>query len=138
MQRMSEFDFVPSEGTFVAGSVRTNIDPTRSGSVSGIAPRDDAVPKEQIVLMFHGLGTGPSAVPVEERPYWIGKSLFLEIVDLVRQRNFERDVVFTFDDGNASDLVAASELARAGLSGHFFLLAGRLNSPDFVDAAAAR
>lgn len=94
--------------------------------------------KNRIILMFHGIGDIPSAIPTAERPYWISKSLFREIVDLVARRQFKNEVVLTFDDGNSSDLFAATELVQAGLKGHFFLLAGRLGTPDYLDRASAR
>lgn len=88
--------------------------------------------------MFHGIGGIPADVAAEERPYWISNSFFLEILSLLRNRKFDREVVLTFDDGNSSDLFAASELVRAGLKGHFFILAGRLGAPNSLDAGAAR
>jgi len=94
--------------------------------------------REKMVLLFHGVGYVPPGVPTEESPYWISRSSFLEIVALVKSVNFEREVVLTFDDGNRSDVFVANELVRAGLRGHFFLLAGRLGAPGFLDAAAAR
>lgn len=94
--------------------------------------------REKIVLMFHGVGDVPPGVSAAERPYWVTRSSFLQIVALVKNMNFGREVVLTFDDGNSSDLFAASELARAGLRAHFFLLAGRLGAQGFLDAAAAR
>jgi len=100
-----------------------------------IGPRKD---REKIALMFHGVGDVPAGVSIDERPYWISRSFFLDILAVVKNREFERDVVLTFDDGNSSDLFVASELARAGLKGHFFLLAGRLGVPGFLDPSAAR
>ena len=135
---MAEFDLISGEAAFAATPLRSNIDAAKADRAAGTASARVAGSKEQIVLLFHGIGEAPRTVSVEERPYWIGKSFFLEIVDLLRTRSFEREVILTFDDGNASDLFAASELARAGFQGYFFLLAGRLDWPCFIDAAAAR
>lgn len=94
--------------------------------------------REQVVLLFHGIGQPPAHVPSDERPYWVELSFFRDIVAMVRSESFDREVVFTFDDGNRSDLVASEELSRAGLQGHFFLLAGRLGATNFLDAGEAR
>ena len=94
--------------------------------------------REQIVLLFHGIGEPPAHVPEDERPFWIDKALFRGIVDMARIGDFDRDVVFTFDDGNRSDLYAAEQLDRAGLGGHFFVLSGRLETPHFLRASEVR
>jgi peptidoglycan/xylan/chitin deacetylase (PgdA/CDA1 family) len=94
--------------------------------------------REQIVLLFHGIGEPPPGVPEDERPFWIDKPLFFGIVDMARTGDFDRDVVFTFDDGNKSDLFAAEELEKAGLDGHFFVLSGRLDMPHFLHRSEAR
>src|SRR3954451_23093271 len=94
--------------------------------------------REQIVLLFHGIGEPPAHIAKDERPYWIDRSLFHDIVEMAKSEDFVRDIVFTFDDGNKSDLYAAEELGRAGLEGHFFLLSGRLDQPHFLRGAEAR
>jgi peptidoglycan/xylan/chitin deacetylase (PgdA/CDA1 family) len=94
--------------------------------------------KEKIVLIFHGIGDPPCDIPREECPYWVSRSLLRDVVNLVRDKQFAREVVLTFDDGNESDLLAVEELTRAGLAGHFFLLAGRLDQVGYINAAGAR
>lgn len=108
----------------------------RAPSPTGSSSANSA--KSRIALMFHGVGDVPSGIPAAERPYWISKSFFREIVDLVRSREFEHEVVLTFDDGNSTDLFAASELVQAGLKGHFFVLAGRMGTPGYLDSVSAR
>jgi len=44
-----------------------------------------------------------------------------------------KSVVMTFDDGHASDLTAARELARRGIPAAFFVTCKRLGSPGFLD-----
>ena len=49
------------------------------------------------------------------------------------------DVRITFDDGNASDVEhALSALRERGLSASFFVVAGRLGTPGFLDASDVR
>jgi len=90
----------------------------------------------QCVLMFHGIGQIPGHVVPEERRYWITWDFFDEIVEYVRKQPAEREILFTFDDGNASDLGAARKLAEADLDGIFFILAGRIGQPDYLDEKA--
>lgn len=96
------------------------------------------IDRETIALIFHGIGDPPATVPPEERPYWIERALFLDVLDLVTNRSFQRDVILTFDDGNSSDLFAASELVRRNLVGRFFILAARLGKARFLDSRSAR
>lgn len=132
---MSDFG-VLSRQDEPAGSVgETEVE---RGAKSAIDSSETRLAKSQFVLMFHGIGDVPAGITAAERPYWISKTLFREIIDLVRSRQFEREVVLTFDDGNITDLFAASELAQAGLKGHFFLLAGRLGAPNYLDRVAAK
>ena len=43
--------------------------------------------------------------------------------------------MFSFDDGNKSDIAAAQILQSAGLAGKFFVLTGRLDHPNYLDHA---
>ena len=61
---------------------------------------------------------------------------FESILDAVTERD---DVRITFDDGNASDVEhALPALRQRGLTGTFFIVAGRLRVPGFLDADAVR
>ena len=49
------------------------------------------------------------------------------------------DIRITFDDGNASDVVhALPALRERGLTATFFVVAGRLGIPGFLDEAGVR
>jgi peptidoglycan/xylan/chitin deacetylase (PgdA/CDA1 family) len=89
----------------------------------------------QAILMFHGIGAVPDYVDKEEMPYWVGWDMFQEIVDWTTQSDLSKQVIFTFDDGNQSDIIAARRLADAGLAGKFFVLAGRLEEPGYLGMA---
>lgn len=76
-----------------------------------------------INICFHGIGTGEEREPGGAN-YWIGRDLFLGVVDDLRDR---ADVRISFDDGNASDIeVGLPALLERGLLATFFPLAGRL------------
>jgi peptidoglycan/xylan/chitin deacetylase (PgdA/CDA1 family) len=87
-------------------------------------------------LTFHGIE--PRERPLEngEADVWVSRERFESLLDAVAGRD---DVRITFDDGNASDLeVALPALRRRGLTGTFFVVAGRLGAPGFLDAAGVR
>jgi len=89
----------------------------------------------QAILMFHGIGTVPDYVDKDEVPYWVGWDMFQELVDWTIQSDASKQVIFTFDDGNQSDIAAARRLADAGLTAKFFVLAGRLEKPGYIGTA---
>ena len=62
-------------------------------------------PATQSILMFHGVGQVVPGLPEEEPPYWITIEAFDEIVAMVGRQTSSPDVVWTFDDGNASDML---------------------------------
>ena len=68
--------------------------------------------------------------------FWVSREHFLSVLDSVVHRD---DVTITFDDGNESDLLHALPALRdRGLSGTFFVVAGRLGMPRFLDEHALR
>ncbi len=81
-----------------------------------------------IVLNFHGIGSPTRPLEEGEDVYWIAESFFLDILALVIACG--RKVLLTFDDSNSSDIeIAAPHLHAKGLSGIFFVLTGRLDTP---------
>lgn len=91
-----------------------------------------------IVLNFHCIGR-PKRKFVDgggEGDVRVDPPQFGEILDVVRGRS---DVRVTFDDGNRSDVSEAlPELVRRGLRAEFFICAGRLGTPEFLDADDVR
>lgn len=83
------------------------------------------------ILMFHGIGTPPVAIPDDEHAYWVDWNLFDEVIDYCGTLPLQADRL-TFDDGNISDLEAARRMRRAGLSGSFFVLVGRIGAPGYL------
>ena len=89
-----------------------------------------------VTLTFHGIGDPPRRLDPEEAHVWLAADEFGAVLDWVAAR---RDVKLTFDDGNASDLERAlPELRRRGLTAAFFVVAGRLGAPGFLDPDGVR
>ena len=93
-------------------------------------------PSSRLNLTFHGVGErARPAEPGEER-YWLDLDSFASVLDSVVDRP---DVRITFDDGNLSDVVhALPALRRRGLKATFFVVAGRLGAPGFLDERGVR
>lgn len=97
--------------------------------------------KERLVVNFHGIGEPPPWADADERRVWCSKANFCSLLDQIPQVSAEMKlpVSITFDDGNASDLqVAAPALLRRGLTASFFVCAGRIGLPGYLDAAQMR
>jgi len=94
------------------------------------------VEPRRINLTFHGVGDPPRRLEPGEAGVWVGRRAFAAVLDAAAGRD---DVHVTFDDGNASDLEhALPALAERGLRATFFVVAGRLGTPGFLDAAGVR
>ena len=91
-----------------------------------------------LILNFHGIGGASREFEQGEQPYWLEVDAFTKILDVVAQAPSQ--VMITFDDGNASDvLIAAPELRKRGLKAHFFVLAAsRLIISHALSASSAR
>jgi peptidoglycan/xylan/chitin deacetylase (PgdA/CDA1 family) len=88
--------------------------------VSAPPPRAPTV----VNLCFHGIGTPERELEPDEERYWVEVEQFEELLEVVRRHPSLR---LTFDDGNASDAeIALPALERAGLTGSFFVVAGRM------------
>lgn len=94
------------------------------------------------ILNFHGLGTPPAGIGRDEARYWLPRPQFAEIADEIvalAAQSGSRPIALTFDDGNASDLqYAAPMLAERGLTAAFYVCAGRLGHPGYLDGADLR
>ena len=87
-------------------------------------------------LCFHGVGPSVRALEPDESRYWLPRDQFLAILDAVAPLP---DLELSFDDGNHSDLeLALPALRERGLSGVFYVLAGRLEASGSLDADAVR
>lgn len=95
----------------------------------------------RLVLMFHGVGRPPRQVGDDERPYWLSEDAFESVVDAVMPRSSSDPDRFrlTFDDGNATDVTyVLPSLLRRGLTAHFFVCAGRIGQPHYLDADSVK
>jgi peptidoglycan/xylan/chitin deacetylase (PgdA/CDA1 family) len=94
------------------------------------------VPQRQINLTFHGIGDPARPLDRAEADVWLEGAQFVSVLDAIGRRD---DVRISFDDGNASDLEhALPALRERGLRATFFICAGRLGQPGFVDADGVR
>ena len=92
--------------------------------------------KRSINLTFHGIGEPPRALDPGEENVWVAHDRFVALLDSVAGRE---DVRITFDDGNASDVEQAlPALVDRELDATFFVVAGRLGEPTFLDATGVR
>ena len=92
--------------------------------------------RHQVTLNLHGLGEPPDHIPSEDACYWLPAELFVEVLDRVAHVPHVR---LTFDDGNASDFeVAVPELVKRGLRAEFFVLAGRIGRPGYLEPSNIR
>jgi peptidoglycan/xylan/chitin deacetylase (PgdA/CDA1 family) len=85
----------------------------------------------QINLTFHGIGQSSRRLGRGEANVWLAEDRFEAVLDSIGNR---RDIRISFDDGNASDLeFALPALRRRGLRATFFVVAGRIGAPGFLD-----
>jgi len=100
-----------------------------------------ATAKEQLVVVFHGLGPVPDRVGPDERQYWCDADRFGTVLDQIATVSRATDVpiTITFDDGNMTDaLIGLPALVERGLVATFFVCAGRIGQEDYLDAPAIR
>jgi peptidoglycan/xylan/chitin deacetylase (PgdA/CDA1 family) len=94
------------------------------------------VRSRRINLTFHGIGEKKRPLEPGEDPFWLDLDQFESTLDSIVGRS---DVQITFDDGNGSDIEhALPQLHRRGLSATFFVIAGRLGAPGFLDESGVR
>jgi peptidoglycan/xylan/chitin deacetylase (PgdA/CDA1 family) len=99
-------------------------------------PRWSHVRARSINLTFHGIGEPDRRLDTGEDDVWLSRTQFLSALDALGQRS---DVRITFDDGNASDLeLALPALRSRGLTATFFVVAGRIGTPGFLDERGLR
>jgi peptidoglycan/xylan/chitin deacetylase (PgdA/CDA1 family) len=92
---------------------------------------------ERLILHFHGLGTVPDWIDPEERNYWCDEDRFKAILDFICTLREVVQIELTFDDGNISDaIVALPALTDRGLIASFFVCAGRIGLPGYLDSSA--
>ena len=89
-----------------------------------------------INLTFHGVGKPCRELDAGEAGVWVTRTRFEQMLDAIRGRD---DVRITFDDGNASDVEhALPALAERGLTASFFIVAGRIGAPGYLEACSIR
>ena len=89
-----------------------------------------------IILNFHGLGDPLRTIPSEEEPFWLDKSFFEAILDLIHGRD---DVRVTFDDANSSDHEIALPVLKArNISARMFILAQHIDEKGYLSLRQLR
>jgi peptidoglycan/xylan/chitin deacetylase (PgdA/CDA1 family) len=91
---------------------------------------------QELILNLHGVGTPHEGVSTEEAFYWVTTQAFTILLESIIAARATSNIpaVITFDDGNASDVVTAlPELAKHGLKATFFVCAGRIGAPHYLD-----
>lgn len=92
--------------------------------------------RRTINLTFHGTGPCGRVLDAGEERVWLGADELAAVLDTVNGRD---DVRITFDDGNASDVeYALPALQARGLRATFFVVAGALGQPGFLDEDQVR
>jgi peptidoglycan/xylan/chitin deacetylase (PgdA/CDA1 family) len=96
----------------------------------------DSMEQRSMILTFHGVGEPGRRLEAGEEQVWLDSDRFVSMLDSVADRS---DVRITFDDGNASDVMHALPALRGrGLTASFFVVAGRLGEPGFLDEGDVR
>ncbi len=84
-----------------------------------------------INITFHGVGEPTRRLEPGEEDVWLSTAQFVSALDAISDRG---DARISFDDGNVSDVTDALPVLRArGLSATFFVVAGRLGAPGFLN-----
>ena len=94
---------------------------------------------QELVLNLHGIGTPHDSVSSKELFFWVSRQAFTTLLEsIVATRAIAPfPTVITFDDGNASDaLIALPELIKRELKASFFVCAGRIGAPHYLDRLA--
>lgn len=91
------------------------------------------------VLNFHGIGDANRQYEPGEQSYWLSRRELVDVLDLVSGLDGTPVVALTVDDGNSSDYaVLAPELQKRGLTATFFVLAGKLDRPGYLNKSEVR
>jgi GT2 family glycosyltransferase/peptidoglycan/xylan/chitin deacetylase (PgdA/CDA1 family) len=93
----------------------------------------------ELVCTLHGIGEPHHAVRRDEAFVWVTRDTLTTLLDsiLMAQATNALPAVITFDDGNISDTtIALPELVRRGLKATFFICAGRIGAPEYLDRVA--
>jgi peptidoglycan/xylan/chitin deacetylase (PgdA/CDA1 family) len=94
---------------------------------------------QELILSLHGIGTPHDGVSAGESFFWVTRQAFTTLLESIVATRATADVpaIITFDDGNASDaMIALPELAKRGLKAAFFIGAGRIGAPHYLDRVA--
>lgn len=70
---------------------------------------------------------------VNEEPYWIPVTLYVEILDALKSAFPDIEIIVTFDDGNDSDLLhGVPALSAHGIAAEIFVLTGHVGKVGYL------
>jgi peptidoglycan/xylan/chitin deacetylase (PgdA/CDA1 family) len=95
----------------------------------------------ELVINLHGIGVPHDAVGADEKRYWWSSEALARLLDRVAAVPAAANprISLTFDDGNASDAVLVlPQLHKRGLAASFFVCAGRIGNPHYLDRSMIR
>lgn len=92
-----------------------------------------------LIVNFHGIGTPVRPYEEGEEPYWISEARFAAVLDIVEEVSARLPVAISFDDSNESDYTIGYPVLRArGRTASFFVLAGKVGRPGYLNEAQLR
>ena len=110
-----------------------------SGSLAELDGPTERNLADRLILNLHGVGPLPDWVGPAEGYYWCKGNCFQTLLDDVGTLSQRMLIELTFDDGNLSDAtVALPALVERGLSASFFVCAGQIGQPGYLDRIAMR
>lgn len=87
-------------------------------------------------VLFHGIGTPRRELEPGEDEFWVGTDQFHRLLD---EAMTWPGAVFSFDDGNLSDVeIGLPALVERGLTARFNVIAGRLGEPGSIGEDGVR
>jgi peptidoglycan/xylan/chitin deacetylase (PgdA/CDA1 family) len=96
---------------------------------------------KELILSLHGIGTPHGGVSANESFFWVTRETLTMLLDCIvaAASSTNIPVFITFDDGNVSDAaIALPELAKRELKATFFICAGRIGAPHYLDQLALK
>jgi peptidoglycan/xylan/chitin deacetylase (PgdA/CDA1 family) len=94
---------------------------------------------QELILSLHGIGVPHDGITAQEAYFWVTQQGFTTLLEniVAARAKAEFPTAITFDDGNESDAtIALPELVKRGLKAVFFVCAGRIGAPFYLDRVA--
>ncbi len=107
--------------------------------------------KAPLILMYHGIKTDPLSIPegreigaflydvplenFKSQMFWLKTNDYQTIsIDEINFRNQDKQVILTFDDGEANNFIHAFPILRKlNFKAYFFVIVDRIGKPGYID-----